>query len=441
MIDDNRKIGIGLCLLGLMCFFFGVILFFDRALLALGNMAFLVGLSFLLGIQKTSRFFLRKEKAIGSVCFFAGFALVIYGYAFVGFLLEAYGFWKLFAAFLPNVMHSLKLIPGVGFILSVPPFKWVADYAYDQRRLPLQPLNQVCSINLSGYRKLLVGSAVMAKAKPKAITKTEQLREMVDANPKGYRLEFGMPLNALPSAFGPPRSPVKSVTGDRIVMKWSCSDDDIGEGGCQNILVKMYGVDRSACEGFFYIKCRLQHERAPIRDIYFEGQWRHPVTEGEVDRERVQLDYHLKYVQMEDGRFNLNVLSLNSVLRVGAGGRTCGGRLMASTGKEVWHFCTLCREPDEVIDDGVLRVNEDNEDSEDTDVDEVIVSDLPKDRRGAPTVDDFIRKHTKGMREELWKESQQFISNETERRARLREEARRHDRPPKVVSVIGLLGS
>ena len=65
MFDDNKKIGIGLCLLGMFCLFLGIMLIFDRFLLSIGNVAFLMGLCFLLGLQKTGRFFLRKEKAVG----------------------------------------------------------------------------------------------------------------------------------------------------------------------------------------------------------------------------------------------------------------------------------------------------------------------------------------------------------------------------------------
>ena len=55
---------------------------FDRALLALGNVAFLAGLTCLLGVEKTSRFFIKKR--LPSVVYFGGIALIIYGWPFVG---------------------------------------------------------------------------------------------------------------------------------------------------------------------------------------------------------------------------------------------------------------------------------------------------------------------------------------------------------------------
>ena len=38
MFDDNKKIGIGLCLLGMFCLFLGIMLIFDRFLLSIGHL-------------------------------------------------------------------------------------------------------------------------------------------------------------------------------------------------------------------------------------------------------------------------------------------------------------------------------------------------------------------------------------------------------------------
>jgi hypothetical protein len=97
----------------------------------------MVGLCFLLGIQKTFRFFFRREKKVASSAFFAGFLLVLFGWAFTGTLVELYGFWKLFSAFIPNVIQSLRFIPGMNVIFGLPGVNKLVDYANDQRRLPL----------------------------------------------------------------------------------------------------------------------------------------------------------------------------------------------------------------------------------------------------------------------------------------------------------------
>uniref|UniRef100_A0A7S3XAI1 Vesicle transport protein GOT1B n=1 Tax=Strombidinopsis acuminata TaxID=141414 RepID=A0A7S3XAI1_9SPIT len=137
MLDDNKKIGIGLCGIGLSCLLLGVFLFFDRTLLAIGNVAFLLGPSLLLGPSKAFRFFFRREKWKGSAAYFLGIALIIFGWPFVGFCVEMYGMWKLFAAFLPKVLQSLKLVPGASTVLNMWPLSVICSYIYDQRRLPV----------------------------------------------------------------------------------------------------------------------------------------------------------------------------------------------------------------------------------------------------------------------------------------------------------------
>eukprot|EP00933_Yihiella_yeosuensis_P010308 TRINITY_DN11671_c3_g1_i1.p2 TRINITY_DN11671_c3_g1~~TRINITY_DN11671_c3_g1_i1.p2 ORF type:complete len:139 (-),score=21.89 TRINITY_DN11671_c3_g1_i1:154-570(-) len=138
MLDDNKKIGIGLCGIGVVFVILGVMFFFDKTLLALGNVAFLIGLGLLLGPAKAFKFFFRKEKWKGSTGYFAGIALIIAGWGFFGFILEMYGIWKLFAAFLPNVLTSLKLtVPGAAVVLAMPPFSWLCNMIQDQRRLPV----------------------------------------------------------------------------------------------------------------------------------------------------------------------------------------------------------------------------------------------------------------------------------------------------------------
>merc|ERR1711920_530244 len=120
------------------CITMGVFLLFDRTLLALGNLAFLLGLGFLLGPAKAFKFFFRKEKWKGSAALFVSFGMIPYGFSFFGFLIELYGIWKLFAAFLPNVITSLKtFVPGAATVLNMWPFSMLTSYIYDSRRLPV----------------------------------------------------------------------------------------------------------------------------------------------------------------------------------------------------------------------------------------------------------------------------------------------------------------
>ncbi|CAJ1379243.1 unnamed protein product [Effrenium voratum] len=131
-------LGSSLCGIGVLCVTLGVFLLFDRTLLALGNVAFLFGLALLLGPTKAFKFFFRKEKWKGTTGYFVGIAIIIVGWPFVGFLTEMYGIWKLFAAFLPNVLASLKMtVPGAATVLNMWPLSSLCNLINDQRRLPV----------------------------------------------------------------------------------------------------------------------------------------------------------------------------------------------------------------------------------------------------------------------------------------------------------------
>ena len=52
-MDDSKKIGIGLTGFGLLFFMLGVMLFFDRGLLAMGNILFLSGVALTIGPSAT----------------------------------------------------------------------------------------------------------------------------------------------------------------------------------------------------------------------------------------------------------------------------------------------------------------------------------------------------------------------------------------------------
>merc|ERR1712194_619075 len=116
--------------------FLGCVFFFDRALLTLGNLAFIGGLVIVLGLERTTKFFVKKNKRVPSLVFLAGIGLIIYGYPVIGFVLELYGVWRLFATFLPNVVNTLKMLPGAAAIMETPPISYLVDYINDSRRLP-----------------------------------------------------------------------------------------------------------------------------------------------------------------------------------------------------------------------------------------------------------------------------------------------------------------
>ncbi|PFH31707.1 Got1 family protein [Besnoitia besnoiti] len=133
MLDDNQKIGVAFCCLGLCLGGVGIFLLLDRALLTLGNVAFLFGLVLLLGVRKTlAFFFLRPEKRRSSIIFIVGVFLIAFGYSFLGLPLQLYGLLQLFSSFLPQVLSAARLSPVGSWILQLPGIKQCTKWLLDQ---------------------------------------------------------------------------------------------------------------------------------------------------------------------------------------------------------------------------------------------------------------------------------------------------------------------
>ena len=92
----------------------GVMLFFDRGLLSMGNILFLSGVTTTIGPRRTFKFFKRNGR---------GTAVVFLGWPFFGMLIEGYGFLVLFSSFFPTVLLFLKRLPVIGTFLSLPGVK------------------------------------------------------------------------------------------------------------------------------------------------------------------------------------------------------------------------------------------------------------------------------------------------------------------------------
>ncbi|XP_013773946.1 vesicle transport protein GOT1B-like [Limulus polyphemus] len=126
-VSDFQKIGVGLTGFGVVFLFMGVIFIFDRGLLAIGNILFISGLAFVIGLERTFRFFFQRHKLKGSAAFFGGLFLVLFGWPIIGMLVETYGFILLFSGFFPVVINFLQRIPVVGTLLSLPFINKVVD--------------------------------------------------------------------------------------------------------------------------------------------------------------------------------------------------------------------------------------------------------------------------------------------------------------------------
>jgi len=119
-ITDFQKIGVGLAGFGVAFLFLGVLLLFDKGLLAIGNILFLSGLAFVIGLERTFRFFFQWHKLRGSLAFFGGIFVVLFGWPLIGMCIEAYGFIVLFSGFFPVAINFLRRIPVIGSFLNLP---------------------------------------------------------------------------------------------------------------------------------------------------------------------------------------------------------------------------------------------------------------------------------------------------------------------------------
>ncbi|XP_075016527.1 vesicle transport protein GOT1B isoform X1 [Calonectris borealis] len=119
-LSDTQKIGMGLTGFGVFFLFFGMILFFDKALLAIGNVLFVAGLSFVIGLERTFRFFFQKHKMKATGFFLGGVLIVLIGWPLIGMILEIYGFFLLFRGFFPVVVGFIRRVPVLGYLLNLP---------------------------------------------------------------------------------------------------------------------------------------------------------------------------------------------------------------------------------------------------------------------------------------------------------------------------------
>jgi len=83
-------------------------------LLAMGNILFLIGLTLIIGVQKTIVFFTRRQKLQGTAAFTAGIILILLRWPFIGFMIELYGSVILFGDFFSTIAGFVGNIPVVG---------------------------------------------------------------------------------------------------------------------------------------------------------------------------------------------------------------------------------------------------------------------------------------------------------------------------------------
>jgi hypothetical protein len=74
----------------------------------------LIGLTVIIGPQKTTAFFARRQKLKGTAAFFGGLALILLRWPLVGFCVELYGIMILFGDFLGTILGFARNLPVVG---------------------------------------------------------------------------------------------------------------------------------------------------------------------------------------------------------------------------------------------------------------------------------------------------------------------------------------
>ncbi|KAG5670893.1 hypothetical protein PVAND_001124 [Polypedilum vanderplanki] len=132
-ITDLQKIGLGLAGFGIGFLFLGVVMIFDRGLLAIGNILFISGITCIIGFKKTYNLFFQRHKVKATVAFFVGIFIVLLGWPLVGMIVESYGFILLFGGFLQVTIEFLRRVPVIGSFLNLPIISTLVSKIEDKR--------------------------------------------------------------------------------------------------------------------------------------------------------------------------------------------------------------------------------------------------------------------------------------------------------------------
>ena len=94
----------------------GILFFFDRAFLMLGNILFLCGLITLVGFFETFIFFAKKIK--GSLALLIGLIFIIIKWKFIGAICQLYGIYQFFKDYALRFLSIFEWIPIIGPYIS-----------------------------------------------------------------------------------------------------------------------------------------------------------------------------------------------------------------------------------------------------------------------------------------------------------------------------------
>lgn len=113
-LSDSQKIGAAFLTGGISFLLLGLLFFFDRSLLAMGNILSLIGITLFLGVSKTALFFADRKKIQGTAAFVVGVGLILFRWPLVGFVIECYGIAVLFGGYIGTVVGVVRNVPVVG---------------------------------------------------------------------------------------------------------------------------------------------------------------------------------------------------------------------------------------------------------------------------------------------------------------------------------------
>ncbi|CAB9508651.1 Vesicle transport protein GOT1B [Seminavis robusta] len=114
----DKRIGFALLGLGVVFTAMGVSLFFNKALMRLGNLMMIAGIPTTIGPSRAAGYFLKPEKTRATACLCAGIFLVFVGWPIVGIVLEVFGIMNIFGNMFPVVWAIVKNMPIVSSLLN-----------------------------------------------------------------------------------------------------------------------------------------------------------------------------------------------------------------------------------------------------------------------------------------------------------------------------------
>lgn len=106
----------------------------------MGDVLFLLGLFFLIGVPRTIKLFTKPNRKAGAIIFFLGFLVIFLKYsALIGICLQIFGFLNLFGNFIPQAIAVLKQVPYLKDFLKLPGIRQIVNKLQDieGKRIPV----------------------------------------------------------------------------------------------------------------------------------------------------------------------------------------------------------------------------------------------------------------------------------------------------------------